>query len=212
MKCTTVRNHIEDYLEGRLAQLERNEFVTHVTACADCEEELLAWREMFRALREVERHEAPGRIRTAVLARLRAEGVIRRPERSTMQRVFDRFFAMPARERYPLAAALVIASLYGPLAAIVGLFRGSFDSAVAAVAELSAVAATALQSIAFVHDLTDAVAVYIRAGQTVLQALNGALGSDARMAVAMVAALMLALGIGTFTRRKRVARHATFGF
>jgi|GEM_PF-1756452 len=212
MKCKAARNSIEDYLEGHLAQLDRNEFVTHVTGCPDCESELLAWRQMFRGLRSMDRKAAPARIATAVFARLRADGLVYETQPSTMQRVMNRFFALPARRRYPLAAAVVIASLYGPLAALIGVASGSFDSAISAVSGVYAFAVSTVQGLGFVRDLTESISAYVRAVQTVLAALHQAFGGDARTAVVAFAALAFVISVGAITRRKRVAHHATFGF
>jgi biopolymer transport protein ExbB/TolQ len=57
MNCENAQNLVQPYLEGRLATLERNEFVRHVTGCAACEAEVIAYREMFETLREMPRLE-----------------------------------------------------------------------------------------------------------------------------------------------------------
>jgi hypothetical protein len=215
MNCKTVRRSVQEYLEGRLPRLERNEFVSHVSECNACEEEVLAYREVFGELGAMKREEAPARISLAVMAHLKAEGRIYETPVPAMVRVLERFFALPGIARYPIAAALLIGLLYVPLAALLGLMRGSVTSTTGILTSAYVTATDALGGVSWITTFFDALESYARA----LKAVHGALitlastaGNSflsvgiglALLATAVFAATMIA-------RRKRSSHHAIFG-
>jgi len=215
MNCQTVRNSVQEYLEGRLPRLERNEFVSHVSECNACEEEVLAYREVFGGLKTMEREEAPTRISLAVMAHLKAEGRIYETPVPVVARVVGRFLALPGIARYPLAAALLIAVLYVPLAALLGLMRGSVTSATSVLTSAYVTATDALSGVSQLATFFDALGSYARA----LKAVHGAVFTLASAA----GNNLLAIGIGLalvatavfaarmIARRKRSSDHAIFG-
>jgi hypothetical protein len=210
VNCTTVKGVIQEYLEGRLSQLERNELVSHVDECAACEEEVLAYREMFGVLRELPRQEAPSRVTNAVMAHFAAEGAFKAP--TTTVSVLGRFLALPAAARYPLAAAMVIAALYVPLAAALGLMRGSVTSLSGRIAEAYVAIQGAMGGISVLASFFESLTTYTRAFRTILQAFGSLVsrGDGAlivAIAVAVVFSVALALLIG---KRRKSVHHATY--
>jgi len=215
MNCQTVTNSIQEYLEGRLPRLERNEFVTHVSECASCEAEVLQYREVFGGLREIGRLEAPTRISRAVIAHLKAEGQIYETPVPATVRVFERFLALPGVARYPLAAALVVAILYVPLAALLGLARGSVTSATGMLTGAYATAHDALSGVSMFATLFDALGSYARAFKAVhaaLVSLTSAAGENFWfLGIGLVLLSTAFLAVMMIARRKRSSRHAIFG-
>jgi hypothetical protein len=207
MNCETAKNLIQPYLEGRLATLERNEFVHHVTECAVCEAEVIGYRELFQTLREMPRLEAPSRLAVSVLAELRAEGLVHEPRFSVIRRVSDRFFALPARVRYPVAACSVIALLYAP----VGLLLGNADHSIVELA--GSLARTVLWVRAAVAHLAGVTILdtYARAVRTVVHA-TGAVVSPATWFVVVAVVGAAAYSMSRILRRKRQSGHALFNF
>ena len=210
MKCTTVRGIIQEYLEGRLSQLDRNELVSHVDECAACEEEVLAYREMFGVLRGLPRYEAPRRVTNAVIAHLASEGVFKTPKTSIS--ALGRFLALPAAARYPLAAAVVIAALYVPLAAALGMMRGSVTSVTGRIAEAYVAIQGAMGSMSILAAFFETLSTYARAFRTVLQAFGSLVSrGDGAWMGAIVAAIVLSVALAFLIgRRRKSVHHATY--
>jgi anti-sigma factor RsiW len=205
MNCENAKNLIQPYLDGRLATLERNEFVYHVTECAACENEVLAYREMFNSLRDMPRLEAPARISVGVMAAIRAEGLVHEPRFSVLRRVTDRVFGLPPAARYPLTALAVIALLYIPVA----LVLGNAGRSIAGAAESVARAVVWTRGLA--ADFPGAVALdtYGRAARTILHAAGGLISPVTGLVIVAV------IGVAIFSmfrvlRRKRHSEHAMF--
>lgn len=205
MDCQTAQNLMQTYLEGRLASLERNEFVYHVTECAACESEVIEYRDLFRCLKEMPRLDAPPRIGVAVMAHLRAEGVIHEPRFPWAHRALDQYFAVPARVRYPLTAALLIAVLYAPVALILSGTRGSLAGA----AEGFARAVLWIQGTLASLGTVAAFEPYVRAVRTVFGAVSAVVSPGMLIAAALVAAVIV-LSAARHGRRKRPSGHAMF--
>lgn len=205
MNCETTRDLIQPYLDGRLATLERNEFVYHVTECAACEGEVIAYREMFHSLRDLPRLEAPARISVGVMAALRAEGLVHEPRFSVLRRLTDRFFALPAAARYPVTALAVIALLYIPVA----LVLGNAGRSIAGAAESFARAVVWMRGLAVDFPGVALFDTYLRAGRTIVHAA-GELVSPA-VGLFIVAVLGVAIySMVRVLRRKRHSGHAMF--
>jgi anti-sigma factor RsiW len=205
MSCDTTKNLVQPYLEGRLATLERNEFVHHVTECASCEAEVLAYRLMFDALREMPRLEAPSRLSVAVLAELRAEGLAHEPRFSVVRRVSDRFFALPSWFRYPSAAFLVIALLYIP----VGLLLGNADHSIVEMAGTLARSVVWVRSKVAAFPGVTAFDTYARAARTVVHATS-AVVSPVTWLIGMAVVAAALFSVSRILRRKRQSGHALF--
>jgi hypothetical protein len=216
MNCKTVRSCVQEYLEGRLPTLERNEFVHHVSECAACEDEVLAYREIFGGLRSLERVEAPPRVSRAVLAHLRADGRIYETPVPVVSRILERFFSLPALLRYPLAASLLIAILYVPLAALLGVMRGSVTSATDVVTNLYTTVHGALSGVSAFATFFDALESYARAFSAVRGAATAfAAAAGENLLLVVVGLLVVCTGVVAATiiaRRKRGSHHATFSF
>lgn len=210
MNCTTVRGVTQEYLEGRFSQLERNELVSHVDECAACEEEVLAYREMFGVLRELPRHEAPTRVTNAVMAHFAAEGAFKAPAKTVS--VLGRFLALPAAARYPLAAALVIIALYAPLAAALGMMRGSVTSITGRIAEAYGAVQGATGSLSILAAFFESLTTYARAFKTVLQAFGSLVSrGDGAWVVAIVIAVVFSVALAFLIgKRRKSVHHATY--
>jgi anti-sigma factor RsiW len=205
MNCETAKNLMQLYLEGRLATLERNEFVYHVTECAACEAEVIEYRDLFRCLREMPRFDAPPRIGVAVLAHLRAEGVIHESRFPWAQRMRDRYFSVPARLRYPATAAVLVMMLYVPVAIILAGTRGSLAS----VAEQFARAVLWIQDLFTSLVSVAALEPYVRTVRTVFNAVAAYVSPGMLIAAALIAAVIV-LSATRYGRRKRPSGHAIF--
>ena len=207
MNCETAKNLVQPFLEGRLATLERNEFVHHVTECGSCEREVIAYRELFHTLRELPRVEAPSRLSVGVLATLRAEGLVYEPRFSVLQRVTDRFLALPGHLRYPLAALFVIAFLYVP----VGLVLGNLGSSIAGAAESLARGVVWARGLG--GDLPSVVGLdtYVRAARTIVHAAGVVVSPLTWLVVIGVVAGAL-YSMSRILRRKRQSEHAVLSF
>lgn len=196
---------MQPYLEGRLPALERNEFVYHVTECGACENEVIAYRDVFRSLRSLQRLEAPSRLGIGVMAHLHAEGLIHEPRFPLFRRLLDRFLATPARLRYPLSALAVIVMLYVPVAFVLSgghdWIAGSAETFARGVLWLQRTFAS-LVSIA-------ALEPYIRTVRTLYHAASEIVSPAMLLAAALVAAMIVILTT-RFTRRKRHSGHAMF--
>jgi anti-sigma factor RsiW len=207
MNCELAKNLIQPYLEGRLPVLERNEFVHHVTECGACEREVIAYRELFRGLRDVPRLEAPERLAVAVIAQLRADGLVHEPRFSGLRRAVEGFFALPARARYPLSALAVVLLLYVPVALILGRAGRS----VAGIAESFARAVVWLQGAVAGLPGVAAFDPYVRAARTVARAA-GEVVSPGLFLVASAAIILALYTMLRVLRRKRPSDHAIFSF
>jgi hypothetical protein len=203
MNCDTARTLMQSYLEGRLATLERNEFVYHVTECGACEREVIEYRDVFRCLRELPRLEAPSRLGVGVIAHLRAEGMIHEPAFPWARRALDRYFAVPARLRYPLTFLSLIAVLYLPVALILSGTRGSIAGAAEGFARAILWIQGTLASLASVAALEP----YIRITRTVFSAVTAYVSPGMLIAAAVVAAVIV-LYTTRLGRRKRPSGHA----
>ncbi|MDH3197658.1 MAG: zf-HC2 domain-containing protein [Candidatus Krumholzibacteria bacterium] len=212
MDCTTVNNIVQDYLDARLPVLDRNEFVRHVSECPECETAVLAWREVFSHLRKIERVRAPERVSRGVMSHLRAEGLVYEPRVPTPRRVVARFLGLPAVAKYPLAAALVVATLYVPLAAVLGLAGGSYGSYTEALTSAYGTVEGALRGVSFLSRVLDSLANHVRAAGAVAQALLSVLASAGVERLLLGGALVLgsaAFVASWLARRKRAARNVT---
>jgi len=213
--CRSVEANVQDYLEARLPVLDRNEFVRHVTNCADCEAKVLGWREVFSGLRKIERVAAPERISRGVMQHLRAEGLVHEARVPARKRLAARFLGLPGVIKYPLAAVLVIATLYVPLAAVLGLAGESYGSYTGALTSAYGAVESALRGVSFFSRVLDELASDLRAVTAVSQAMLTAL-ANAGGAWAIGAGALVALGAGLaagwLSRRKRAARNVTVHF
>lgn len=211
MNCEFVKRHMQDYLDGHLVALDRNAFVRHVDECPACEEEVFAYREMFSGLREMDRLHAPPGLQGVVINQLKADGVIYKREVPVLIRVLERFFALPGAARYPLAAVVVVACLYFPLAALLGLARGFTVSFTEFVTDVYSVTASAVGGIAFFERLVDAFGRYASAIGTLLRALGTAASENAwLLGVGVATMLTIVLVVSMIRRRKRSSQHATY--
>jgi anti-sigma factor RsiW len=205
MNCENTQNLVQPYLEGRLATLERNEFVHHVTECASCEAEVLAYREVFDALREMPRFEAPSRLSVAVMAHLRAEGLAHEPRFSVVRRLSDRFFALPSWIRYPSTALFVIALLYIP----VGLWLGNADHSIVELAGSLARSVVWVRGKVAAFPGMTAFETYARAVRTVVHA-TGAVVSPVTWLIVTGVVIAAFFSVSRILRRKRQSGHALF--
>jgi anti-sigma factor RsiW len=207
MNCETAQNLIQTYLDGRLATLERNEFVHHVTECAACEGEVIAYREMFHAMREMPRLDAPGRISVGVMAALRAEGLVHEPRFSALRGWTDRFFALPARLRYPLTALGVVALLYVPVA----LVLGNAGRSIAGAAESLARAVVWTRGLMTDFSGIAVLDTYLRAARTIVHAAGELISPVTGLIIVAVVGVAIYSAVRVL-RRKRHSEHATFSF
>lgn len=215
MNCQKIKDTVQEYLEGRLPRLERNEFVHHVSECTACEEEVLRYREVFGGLRELGRLEAPTRVSRAVIAHLKAEGRIYEASVPVLTRASRRFLALPGLARYPIAAVLLVAIVYVPLAALLGVARGSVTSVTGALTGAYTTAHAALSGVSFFATFFDALGSYARAFKAVHGAVV-ALASNAGenfwlLGIGLVIVSTAVLAVTMVARRKRSSHHAIFG-
>jgi hypothetical protein len=197
---------MQPYLEGRLAVLERNEFVYHVTECATCEAEVIAYREVFLALRKLDRVEdVPERISVGVMAHLHAEGLVHEPMFPLLHRVLDRFLDLPARVRYPAAAIAAVTVLYAPLALVLGGARGSLAGATEALARAIVWVRTALGARPELAEVEG----YTRTARTLARAVSELVTPETFVLAAVVVAVVV-FSMSLILRRKRHSGHALF--
>ncbi len=208
MNCETAKNLIQPYLEGRLPTLERNEFVYHVTECGACETEVLAYRQLFRSLRSLERFEAPSRIQAGVLAHLQAEGMIHEARFPLVKRALDRFIDLPARVRYPAAALAAVALMYLPVGFILAGTRGSIAGATEAVAR----GVLWVQSTVGDVSARTNVEPYTRAARTVSHAAAEAFSPLAALVLVAALVAVVAFTAARIVRRKKPSGNALFTF
>jgi len=196
---------MQSYLEGRLATLERNEFVYHVTECAACESEVIEYRDVFRCLRDMPRLDPPPRLGVAVMAHLHAEGLIHEPRFPWARRVADQYFGIPTRVRYPLTAALLVAVLYVPVAVILSGTRGSLAGAAEGFARAILWVQGTIASLGAVA----AFEPYVRVTRTVFTAVAAYVSPGMLIAAAIIAAVIV-MSATRHGRRKRPSGHAMF--
>ncbi len=206
MNCETAKNLIQPYLEGRLPTLERNEFVYHVTECGACETNVLSYRQVFRALRSMERLEAPGRVQVGVMAHLHAEGLIHEPRFPLFKRVLDAFLDLPARVRYPVAALAAVVVMYLPVGFILAGARGS----VAGAAETLARGALWFQGVFDGLSSRTNVEPYTRAARTVTHAAAEVAWPIATILLVAALVAVVAFTAARIVRRKKPSGHALF--
>jgi len=213
VNCEFVKKHVQDYLEGRLVALDRNAFIRHVDECPACEEEVFAYREVFSCLREMRRLDPPSSLEGAVVARLKNEGVIYETKVPVVVRLLEGFLGLPALARYPVAAAVVIAALYFPLAALVGLMRGAAVSFTDFVTHAYDISRRAVVSLEFFEHLFDSARDYAKAFAALAKALATAAAENPWLLGAGVATILtIVLIVSVVTRRKRSEQHATYLF
>lgn len=217
MNCKIVHSIIQDYLDGRLATLDRNEFVRHVNVCADCEAEVLVYREMFASLGDMGRHEAPASIANSVILQLKHDGFIYKPRKSALRKTVDGFLSWPAGLKYPLAAGIVVAALYIPIATLLGLARGSVSTATGAMAGAFLFVREALGSVEYIARFVGGFSAYLRAAKTVIVAFASFVTGEGLwlMGVGLAAVVAAIFVVMIITKRKRGsghATHATFSF
>jgi hypothetical protein len=213
MNCEFVKRHVQDYLEGRLVALDRNAFVRHVDECAACESVVVEYREVFTGLRQMDRMYAPPGLQGVVVSRLKVDGVIYERPVPALVRVVERFMSLPGIARYPLAALIVVGSMYFPLAALLGLASGFAVSFTGFVTNIYTLASSAIGGLAFVERMVDSAGRYAKAITALLRALSSAAAENAwLLGVAAATMLTIILIVSMITRRKRSAQHATYLF
>lgn len=205
MKCEVAKELMQPYLEGRLATLERNEFVYHVTECAACEAEVIAYREVFIALRKLDRVDAPERVSVGVMARLHAEGIVHEPMFPALRRALDWFLDLPARVRYPAAAVAAVTILYAPLALLLGGARASLAGTTETVARAIVWVRTSLGA---PPDMAE-VEGYARTARTLARAVED-LVTPETLALAVIVVAVVVFSMSLIVRRKRHSGHALF--
>jgi hypothetical protein len=179
LNCQTVKNLSQDYLERRLAQLDRNEFLRHINDCTSCERELVNYRDVFTFLGAMEPVKAPRGFQNAVISQLKSEGIIHGPKITAVRRWVGAFVALPGVAKYPLAAAIVIAALYFPLKLAFSLAGEAAGRATVLVTEWLVSAGKALGEASFLTGMWDALGSYIRTLATVAGAVSTLLSSSA---------------------------------
>jgi len=203
MNCETAKNLMQPYLEGRLPTLERNEFVYHVTECGACETEVLAYRQVLRALRTMERFGAPSRIQVGVLAQLQAEDLIHEPRFPLFRRAGNAFLDLPARVRYPAAALAAVAVMYLPVGFILAGTRGSVAGVTEAIARGVLWAQGVLGGVSSVEP-------YTRAARTVTHAATEVVSPLAVLLLVLGLVGVVAFAAARLARRKKTSGHALF--
>lgn len=213
MRCATVHTLTQEYLEGRLPKLDRNEFVHHVSGCDACENQVLAYRELFGSLGRLPRFDAPRGVTTAVIMALREEGVIRPQKATFSQKMLGRFLALPAPAKYPLAASVVVAALYSPIAALLGLMGGSVSSVTGKIADLYVSVETAMRGVAVLGRVFDAVGDYASAATALFRACASLISSASESllygGMGILAVLTGVFILSMIAKRRKASRHAT---
>ena len=210
MNCQTVKKLNQDYLERRLAQLDRNEFLRHVDECTSCERELVNYRDVFTFLGAMAPVETPWGFQNAVISQLKSEGVVHRPRITPARRWARGFFGLPGLAKYPLAAAIVVAALYLPLRLAFSLAGGAAGKATVLATNWLLSLGNALGEASFVTRLWDVLDGYGRALSTVLGAVSTLLSSSGGLWIAGVGAVVALSAILLITRvvRKRSSHNA----
>jgi hypothetical protein len=178
VNCETTRSIIQDYLERRLVQLDRHEFLRHIDECTSCERELVNHRDVFTFLGKMEQSEAPLGFQNAIVSQLKSEGVIYQPKVRPIRRWTAGFLGLPAPAKYPLAALFVIAALYFPLKLVFGLAGGAVGKAAVLATNLVVTLRDTLGEVSFFTRLWDVLCGYARAVQTIFNALVSLISSS----------------------------------
>jgi len=213
VNCEAARGIIQDYLERRLAILDRNEFVRHVNECRACEEELAGYRDVFSYLGGMKPLSPPPGFQNAVISQLKSEGYVHEPKLSAVGRGLAGIRRLPRRVKYPLAAAAAVAALYVPLTLIVGRAAGAVARATVAVADLFVFVRNGLVGTPVIKRLGDAVSAYIEALKTVGGAVHTVMSSASGTVWIIAAAGVLAVSavlLISFVLRKRGSENAPF--
>jgi hypothetical protein len=208
--CDTVRKLSQDYLERRLPQLDRNEFLRHINECSSCERELVNYRDVFTFLGAMEPVETPRGFQNTIISQLKSEGIIHQPEVSRVRRWANVFLALPGALKYPLAATFVIAALYLPLKVAFSLAGGTAGKAIVIAANWLVSAGDTLGEVSFLTRLWDVLNGYARALGTVVNALATLLSSSGGLWVLGVGAIVTLSAILLISRvvRKRSSSNA----
>jgi hypothetical protein len=158
---------IQDYLERRLVQLDRHEFLRHIDECASCERELVNLRDVFTFLGKMETLRAPRGLQNAVISQLKSEGFIYQPKVNPLRRWTGAFLGLPAPAKYPLAALIVIAALYLPLKLVFAYAGGAAGRAVVLATDALVTIRDTLGDVSFLSRFWDVLCGYARALQTI---------------------------------------------
>lgn len=210
MNCQTVKKLNQDYLERRLAQLDRNEFLRHINDCSSCERELVNYRDVFTFLGAMKRAEPPRGFQNAVISQLKSEGIVHQPKIPPLKRWAAAFVDLPGVAKYPLAAAIVVAALYFPLRLAFSLAEGAAGKATVLVTGWLVTLGDALGEASILTQLWDVVSGYARAVGTVLGAVTTLLSSSGGLWFLGVGAAVVLSAILLITRvvRKRSSHNA----
>ena len=210
MNCQTVKKLNQDYLERRLAQLDRNEFLRHINECASCERELVNYRDVFTFLGAMTPVEPPRGFQNAVISQLKSEGVVHQPKIAPLRRWARGFLGLPGVAKYPLAAAVVVAALYLPLRLAFSLAGGAAGKATVLATNWLVSLGNALGEVSFLTGLWDVLNGYGRALSTVLGAVSTLLSSSGGLWIAGVGAVVALSAILLITRvvRRRSSHNA----
>jgi hypothetical protein len=210
VNCQTVKKLNQDYLERRLAQLDRNEFLRHINECTSCERELVNYRDVFTFLGSMKPVETPRGFQNAVISQLKSEGVVHQPKITPVKRWANAFVGLPGAAKYPLAAAIVVAALYLPLKLAFSLAGGAAGKAIVLVTAWLVSVGDAMGEVSYLTRLWDVLSGYGRALETVLSAMSTLLSSSGGMWVLGVGAAVALSAILLITQvvRKRSSDNA----
>ncbi|HXV37308.1 MAG TPA: zf-HC2 domain-containing protein [Myxococcota bacterium] len=105
MKCSRVRSHLGDHLEGDLDLAWRARVDEHLDRCSDCARELSELRSTVALLRSLPREAAPSELASEVMRRIESGEAPQPAVKLALQRVLD------ARLVAGLAAGLVAVAI-----------------------------------------------------------------------------------------------------
>jgi predicted anti-sigma-YlaC factor YlaD len=206
VNCETTRYLIQDYLDRRLVQLDRHEFLRHVDECAACERELVSYRDVYTFLGSMEQIDTPRGFQNTIVSQLKSEGKIYEKKVSPARRWAGRFLALPGVAKYPLAATLVIAALYLPLKLAMALAGGATVKATVFLTDAFIAVRDTLGEATVFTRIWDVLTGYARVLQTILGAclsvLPSASESPALFGVVVAVALSTILLIVRFVRKR----------
>jgi len=212
VNCETTKTLIQDYLDRRLVQLDRHEFLRHIDECAACERELVSYRDVYTFLGSMESVEPPRGFQNTIISQLKSEGRIYEKKVSLARRWVGGFLALPGIAKYPLAATLVIAALYLPLKLILAMAGGATVRTTVFMTEALVSLRDAMGDATVLTRVWDTLTGYARVLQTILSACMSVLPSPAEapavFAVVTAFALSSILLIVRFIR-KRSAHNAS---
>jgi hypothetical protein len=172
------------------------------------------YREVFTGLREMGRHHAPISLTTSVIAQLKVDGRIYERKVSLTQKLLSRFLSMPGLAKYPLAAGIVVAALYAPIAAVLSVSGGSLGGVSGLITQAVVQTRNALTSVSFLAGFFDSISAYSRATKTVFQAVVTSAGGNLMLFSVGLASLMAIVFVISFVakRSKRSIRNAPMSF